>query len=126
MADEEDGPVEVAECFFESTASPEVEMIRGFVKNQKVSVGSGEAGEGGTGALATAEAADFLKDHVAGDAKAGEQVAALLLDELFVAGPDGIEHWHVVVETCEHLVEVAGLHAGAKDDAAAVEFQLAE
>src|SRR6185369_6199394 len=114
------GAVEVAEGFFESAAGPEVEVIGRFVEDQEIGVEGGEAGEGGAGAFAAAEAADALKNHVADDAEAGKQVATLLFDELFVAWPDGVENWQVVVEAGEHLIEVAGFDAGTEDDAAAV------
>src|SRR5262245_29485673 len=97
-------------------------MIRWLVEDQKVGVGCGEARQSRPVALAAAEAADFLEDHIAGDAKAREQVASLLLDKFLVRRTHGIDYLHFLIQAREHLVEVTGLHAGAEDDATIVWF----
>src|SRR5205823_3953255 len=76
--------------------------------------------------LAAAETADLLKNHVAGDAEAGEHITALLFDEFLVARSDSVKHLHLFIEAGQHLVEVAGLDATSKDDAPRVGLQLAE
>ena len=98
MADEQHRAVEFAQGPFQRVAGPQVEMVRRLVEDQEVGVGGGQPGQRRAVALAAAQAADFLKDHVAGDAEAGEQVAPLLLDELLVRGPHGIDHLHVRIE----------------------------
>src|SRR5437773_12551213 len=101
-------------------------MIRGLVKDHKVCVGGCQASQRRAVALAAAETADLLKNHVAGDAEAGEHITALLFDEFLVARSDSVKHLHLFIEAGQHLVEVAGLDATSKDDAPRVGLQLAE
>ncbi len=63
--------------------------------------------------LAATELADLLQGRVARNAEAGQQVAALLGQELLVRGPNGIQHVVVVRYARQVLIEVADAHAGA-------------
>src|SRR5262245_36772491 len=92
VADEQDGAIEFTERFFQRAAGPQIKMIRRLVEDQEIGVGSRQASQRGAISLAAAEAADFLKDHIARHAEAGQEIAPLLLDKLLVARSHNIKH----------------------------------
>src|SRR5262245_39632556 len=126
VADEDHRAVEFAKRFFERVAGPQIEMIRRLVENQHVRIRRGEPSERRSVSLSAAQAADALKDHVAGDAKASQKVSPLLLDVFLMARAHGVEHLHILIEARQHLIEVADLYARAEDDSASVRLKLVE
>ncbi|MCU0875486.1 MAG: hypothetical protein MUE50_24405, partial [Pirellulaceae bacterium] len=91
MADEQHAARELADRSFQGFARPQVQVIGRFVQDQKVGIEGRHAGQGDPVAFAAAETADLLKYQVAGNAKPGQQVAPLLVDEFLVRRPDRLQ-----------------------------------
>ncbi len=113
VAHEEHRAVEGRQGLLQGVAGPKIEMVRRLVEHEEIGVGRGQPGQGHAVPLAAAELAHLLQGRVARDAEAGQQVAALLRQELLVPGPDGIDHVVIVRHAGEVLIEVADAHARA-------------
>ena len=72
MGDVKDGPLIRVERVLEHFLGDEVEMVRGFVQDQEISLGEHEFGQRYAAFLAAAQVADPLKDFVAGKEEGGE------------------------------------------------------
>ena len=102
-------------------------MVGGLVHDQQVGRRGTEPRQCGLGLLAAGELADRLKDEVAGQAEAGQQVADVPLHPFgVVLGPDGPHHGRARRERLQVLVVVANLDPVAKLDLAAIGFLLAD
>src|SRR5262245_47799871 len=126
VADKQDGADELAQRSFERAASPQIQMVRRFVEDQKVRVGGRQPGECRAVAFTAAQAADALKNHFASHSKSRQQIPPLLLDEFLVARPHDIQHLHLFIQPAEHLVKIPRLHAAAKNHSPTIELQLAQ
>ena len=121
MADDQDGPLELADRPLERLARPDVEVVRRLVQDQEVRGRGGQPGQGGLGLLAAGELADRLEDDLAAQAEPAQEVADVSLDPLrVVLGPDGAEDGRLGAQRLEALVVVADLDLVAELDLALV------